>query len=69
MIKPLPIAMMILYLTESILKNTTRNKKQIMSKWVVFGLLFSIVGDVLLMFSSLTAFMVGTGFFLVAHFL
>lgn len=40
---------------------------QTSTKMIKYGLCFSVVGDILLMFSSLEAFMAGTGFFLIAH--
>lgn len=36
---------------------------------IKYGFVFSLVGDTLLMFSSLLLFMVGTSFFLIAHIL
>ena len=36
-------------------------------KMIKYGLIFSLIGDTLLMFSSPLLFMVGTTFFLIAH--
>lgn len=62
MIKPIPIFSMFLYLSF---------KKPIQDhfflRMIKIGLLLSLVGDILLMFKSITYFMVGTGFFLIAH--
>lgn len=68
MLKPLPIILMVLYQTESIISNKRRNKKkQTMSMFIIIGLMFSLVGDILLMYSQLIMFMIGTVSFLIAH--
>ena len=46
-------------------KNSQRG--HLMPTLVKAGLCMSVVGDVLLMIDELSAFMIGTGFFLLAH--
>ena len=64
LLKPLPIIMMIVYISG---KNSQRD--HLVPTLIRGGLCLSLVGDVLLMMTELSAFMIGTGFFLLAHIL
>lgn len=59
LLKPLPI-IILLMLTE----HKTRQEKVFF-----YGLLFSLAGDISLMFKNILVFQIGTGFFLIAHLL
>jgi uncharacterized membrane protein YhhN len=62
MLKPLPVVLMVVYIHG---KNSPRD--HLMPSVVEIGLLFSLVGDLMLMSNEDTSFMIGTGFFAVAH--
>ena len=62
MLIPVPVTLMIFYISG---KNSQRG--HLMPTLVKAGLCMSVVGDVLLMIDELSAFMIGTGFFLLAH--
>lgn len=62
MIKPIPIILMIYYIHE---KNKSKN--ELVSNLVKYGLIFSLVGDILLMANDTSSFVLGTSFFMVAH--
>jgi uncharacterized membrane protein YhhN len=61
-IKPIPMVMMIVYLHN---KNSVR--QHLVANLVEVGLVVSLVGDVLLMSNEIESFVIGTGFFLIAH--
>jgi uncharacterized membrane protein YhhN len=62
MLKPVPIVMMIMYVHQ---KNSAR--KHLVPRLIEVGLAISLIGDILLMFNGIEEFMIGTGFFLIAH--
>lgn len=62
MLKPLPIILMIYYIHS---KNSSRD--HLMPRFIEIGLIFSLVGDLLLMSNEDTSFIVGTVFFMIAH--
>ena len=62
LLKPVPIILMIIYISG---KNAQRD--HLVPTLIKGGLYLSLIGDIFLMFSEISAFMVGTGFFLVAH--
>lgn len=62
MLKPVPMLLMITYIYRE-----KWEKDPIVPKLITFGLIFSVVGDVFLMFAHLHAFMIGTCFFFVGH--
>jgi uncharacterized membrane protein YhhN len=64
MLKPIPIILMIIYISG---KNSQRN--HLVPTLVRAGLILSLVGDLFLMVNELSAFMIGTVFFLLAHIL
>lgn len=64
MLKPVPMVLMILYISG---KNSQRD--HLVPTLIRAGLILSLVGDVCLMVNEMSAFMVGTGFFYVAHIL
>jgi uncharacterized membrane protein YhhN len=61
-LKPIPMIMMIGYLHN---KNSLR--QHLVPNLVEAGLIMSLVGDVLLMSNETESFVIGTGFFLIAH--
>lgn len=62
MCKPIPMILMILYISG---KNSVRD--HLLPTLIQVGLILSLVGDILLMSNEDAAFMLGTTFFLVAH--
>jgi uncharacterized membrane protein YhhN len=64
MLKPIPMVLMIIYISG---KNSQRN--HLVPTLVRAGLILSLVGDLFLMVNELSAFMIGTFFFLLAHIL
>jgi len=64
MLKPLPILLMIVYIHD---KN--RSRQHFVPNIVEAGLVLSLIGDVCLMSNEMSSFMVGTGFFMLAHLL
>ena len=62
MLKPLPVILMIYYIHS---KNSPRD--HLMPRFVEVGLVFSLVGDVLLMVNEDTSFLMGTLAFMIAH--
>lgn len=64
LIKPVPIILMIIYISG---KNSQRD--HLVPTLIRGGLFLSLIGDIFLMFSEISAFIIGTGFFLVAHIL
>lgn len=64
MIKPIPMILMIVYIS-----GKSSQRDHLVPKLIRAGLIVSLVGDVLLMINEMSAFMVGTVFFLIAHIL
>lgn len=64
MLKPIPMILMIIYISG---KNSNRN--HLVPTLIRAGLILSLIGDLFLMLSEISAFMIGTCFFLVAHIL
>lgn len=62
MLKPLPIVLMIIYIHD---KN--RARQHLVPRVIEAGIALSLVGDLLLMSNEMSAFMVGTLFFMAAH--
>lgn len=64
MLKPIPMILMIIYISG---KNSNRN--HLVPTLIRAGLILSLIGDLFLMLSEISAFMIGTCFFLIAHIL
>lgn len=64
MLKPIPIILMVIYIHD---KNRVR--QHLVPRVIEAGIALSLVGDVLLMSNEMSAFMVGTCFFMAAHIL
>lgn len=64
LIKPVPMIMMIIYISG---KNAQRD--HLVPTLIRAGLILSLIGDIFLMSSELSAFMIGTIFFFIAHIL
>ena len=62
MLKPIPMILMIFYISG---KNSIRD--HLVPKLIKFGLAVSLIGDIIIMINEMSAFMVGTIFFLIAH--
>lgn len=64
MLKPVPIILMIIYISG---KNSQRD--HLVPTLIRAGLILSLIGDIFLMVNEISAFMIGTFFFLIAHIL
>lgn len=64
MLKPIPIILMIYYI-----RDKNRSRDHLVPNLVQYGLALSLVGDVCLMLNDMPSFLIGTGFFMVAHLL